>query len=281
MALYLNQIFYKSNKFDTPEKIKTLDSYMLTNDFINKLKKNEIIPENKKEIISENLSENISSEKSSIYYPEQTNSLFWCMYISKYSVEEYLYNKTPKNMIELDEKQKIITHIKSNSQKLKLDSNHKITNVMIQEIISDVMSLSKISMLSVLGYAFYYEKNFFIVNGKTYYSFLYCKDCELEKNNSVIIEYNNETGIFGIDMSENILEKISNIKSNLLCLEGVDKPLKGVSTYKVSDLEDIARKLDLKSEIALNKKELYDKLYDLCIWNLNGPIIRRIHKQIK
>jgi hypothetical protein len=60
----------------------------------------------------------------------------------------------------------------------------------------------------------------------------------------------------------------------------VDKPLKGVSTYKVSELEDIARKLDFKLEVALNKKDLYDKLYELCIWNLSGPIIKKKHKQI-
>lgn len=289
MASYLNQIFYKSNKFDTPEKIKLLNNYILSNDFIQKIKKNdnlEITPlknsANKEDEFSTNLQVTdfceTSKEIIQIYYPEQTNSLFWCMYISKYSIGEYLHNKTPKNMIELEEKQKIINYVKTNSQKLKLDSNHKITNVMIQEIISDVMSLSKISMLSILGYAFFYQRNFFIVNEKTYYAFLYCKDSELENNNSAIIHYNNKTGFFGIDMSENILDKISDIKSNLLCLESVDKPLKGVSTYKVSELEDIARKLDFKSEVALNKKDLYDKLYELCIWNLSGPIIRKKHK---
>jgi len=301
MAAYLNQIFYKSNKFDTPEKIKLLNNYILTNDFVKKIKKNEnnqTIPLKNLNYKHNEFSNNLqvtdfcdnsnlhmcekepTTQKSQIYYPEQINSLFWCMYISKYSIGEYLHNKTPKNMIELEEKQKIINYVKTNSQKLKLDSNHKITNIMIQEIISDVMSLSKISMLSILGYAFFYQKNFFIVNGKTYYAFLYCKDGELENNNSAVITYNTETGNFRIDMSENILDKISEIKTNLLCLEGVDKPLKGVSTYKVSELEDIARKLDFKSEVALNKKDLHDKLYELCIWNLNDPIIRKKHKHI-
>lgn len=276
MAVYLNQIFYKTNKFDNPESLSTLVKYALTTDFMKKIKMEELENNNSNKEDNQKLNETPLPESiSTIYYPELKNSLFWCMYISKYSMSEFLHNKTQKNMIELEEKQKIIEYIKINSQKLKSDSNHKITNVMVQEIISDVITLSKVSLLSVLGYAFFYSKNFFILNGKTYYSFLCDKDSELQKENTHIINFNEDTGLFGLETADDVLDKISDIKNNLVCLETVDKPLKGISAYKVSDLEDYARKLDIKSEVHLNKKELYDKIQEKCVWNMEGPIIRK------
>ncbi len=279
MAVYLNQIFYKSNKFDNPQLLSSLYQYALTTEFITNLKKTENSEKSQIQIPSEEEKTNnepaIEPLKSTIYYPELKNSLFWSMYIAKYSMSEFLHNTKPKNMIELEEKQKIIDDIKQNPQKLKLNSNHKLTNVMVQEIISDVMTLSKVSLLSVFGYAFFYGKNFFIVNGKTYYSFLHDKDSELENGNTHIIYFNESTGLFGLETKLDIIDTISEIKRNLVCLESVEKPMKGLSAYKVSELEDYARKLELTSEVHLNKKELYDKIQEKCIWNMDGPIIRK------
>ena len=56
----------------------------------------------------------------------------------------------------------------------------------------------------------------------------------------------------------------------MYCLENYEKPLKGISTYKIKELVNIANKMNMfqnESEIALLKKqELYDKIYSYCLW---------------
>jgi hypothetical protein len=51
-------------------------------------------------------------------------------------------------------------------------------------------------------------------------------------------------------------------------LESIEKPLKGVSTYKSYELDDIAKKLGVFNDktIAMNKNELYRELNNICIW---------------
>lgn len=269
MSSYLNQIFYKSNKFDNPDKLINLLPYMLSCDLIKKIKHNSInivTPEKENNTI-EKIILTKEPENKNVFFPQRENSLFWCIYISKYGLDEFLYNKKSTHTIEIEEKHKVIEYLKKNPRELK-NSNHKITNIMIQEINSDVMSLSKPSLLSVFGYALFYKKNFFILNNKTYYSFLYNKEMESTDENIVIINYNNESGLFGID-TLTTMEKVTHIKNNLVGLESIEKPLRGLSAYKVCELEDYARKLNIFSDINLKKKDLYDKIVDACYWDEN------------
>ena len=66
------------------------------------------------------------------------------------------------------------------------------------------------------------------------------------------------------------IEKMRRVQTNMHCLENYEKPLKGISTYKMKDLELMANKLKLfsnETEITLLKKqELYDKIYNYCLW---------------
>jgi hypothetical protein len=273
MSAYLNQIFYKTNKFDTPDKLVSLIPYMLSHDLIKKIKKlsadnkdqEPIIPNKENSKVSD--SEGDINVNKNIFFPQRENSLFWCIYISHYGINEFLYNKKLQTTIEIEEKHKIIEYLKKQPKDLK-NSNHKITNIMIQEIYSDIMSLSTPTLLSVFGFSLFYKKNIYIVNNRTYYSFFYNKDIDSSEESAVIINYNNESGLFGLDQV-NIMENITRIKNNLVCLEGIDKPLRGMSAYKVEELEDYARKLNIKSEVHLKKKELYDIIHDTCLWNEN------------
>ncbi len=55
-------------------------------------------------------------------------------------------------------------------------------------------------------------------------------------------------------------EKINNYKDNYLIMSSFDNNLKSINSYKVNELLDICRKLNLNisSDEKLNKKELYE-----------------------
>ena len=62
------------------------------------------------------------------------------------------------------------------------------------------------------------------------------------------------------------MEKIGIIRQEKVLLEHHEKPLKGMSTYKVFELEEMARKLQMVSTVSLNKTELYKAVWDTMLW---------------
>ena len=76
---------------------------------------------------------------------------------------------------------------------------------------------------------------------------------------------NPSTNEYAIDL-EPTMEKIGIIRQEKVLLEHHEKPLKGISTYKVFELEEMARKLQMVSTVSLNKTELYKAVWDTMIW---------------
>jgi len=295
MTTFLNQIFYKSNKFD---HIKSLEKYMLNCHNMEILKSNNVtqdiniselsvtpsripkfnnlILEKKIEPCSNNNSTPIIDllsiqslptsfpefsvsapsatppllkikKTSDIYYPNKEDSLFWCIFISFYGWKEYEFIGKKYANRELEEKQKIMENIKKMPANMK-QTNIKVTNVLIQEILSDLLINKKTSLNTFLAFVSYYKKKVFIVRKNTYLSYNYdntgFQDYIDNTMNYVIIYYNIETQKYGIDMDVNH-EKVKNIIENKFMLSSILKPLKGASTYKVCELEEIAKKINL------------------------------------
>ena len=55
------------------------------------------------------------------------------------------------------------------------------------------------------------------------------------------------------------------IKTNLYKLENIDKPIKGLSSYKVSELIDICNKLSIETKNTDGKNKSKNDLYELII----------------
>ena len=149
------------------------------------------------------------------------------------------------------------------------ESNHKVTKVMIQEILSELMVQNKSSLLPMIAMAIYYNKIIFITKNNSYMCFSKNNEESFSEDtlqNYIIVNYKN-TDEYGIDL-EITQDKITNILNNMYQLEGIDKPLKGVSTYKSYELDDIAKKLGIFNNrtIAMNKNELYKELCNHCSW---------------
>lgn len=203
----------------------------------------------------------------SVFYPQQENSLFWCLYIIHYGLQQYQLIRKHGNE-EMVEKQKIIDFLKTpvGSAKLKV-SNHRITHAMVQEIISDVMMMKKKSGLSaIFGVAAYYNiPSICIVKGKLLIAFTQDKNVPVTSLDSCAIIYASEKNSFGVDI-EPSPEKIKKL-DKYVKIESLDKPLKGISTYKVNDLDEIARKLSFSEDEIMKwtKPELYNNITEYMV----------------
>lgn len=312
MALFLNQIFYPCKQFDDFESLKRLDKYILNMEnmqlFLNSISKEieeiqsspimkEIVP-----IVEEIVpivapiatpvvetimapvvasmiaptvynNKDIKKIRDPVFYPRCEDSLFWSIFIAFHGMKEYEYIGKKYANRELEEKQKIMEHIKKNPSFIK-QMNFKVTNVLLQEILSDLITNKKTSLSTFLAFVSYYKKRVFIVRKNTYLmynfentGFTYFspqKDC-CELMNFVILHYNPETKNYGIDTEIN-QEKVKNIVENKLRLENFLKPLKGVSNYKVEELEEMGKRLGLTLNPKIKKNELFELINNQVSW---------------
>ena len=256
MSTYLHQIFYNYNKFDNEGSLSLLNEFMLTDS-----KKKSIIDsfnETDKPITNDKLQKqtNETNSNTDIYFSNKQNPLFWAVYINIYGYENYMQISNKYGNAELEEKQKMIEFLKKNYSKLK-EVNKKVTKAMIQEWMSELMSASKISIQLLQLFSVYYKKNIIIYNeiNNTYLNFLAGND---ENNSPMVIvkTRNNNYGVY-IDITD---EKMTELM-NGVCLEDIEKPLKGISSYKMPELIELAIKCGIQPE-ELKKPDLYGK-----IWN--------------
>ena len=308
MTLFLNQIFYPCKQFDDFESLKRLDKYILNvenmNLFLNSVSKEieemksspivkEIVPivapmmapivapivapmmaPIMKEIVPI-VYHNIDNKKNRdpIFYPRCEDSLFWSIFIAFHGMKEYEYIGKKYANRELEEKQKIMEHFKKNPSSMK-QMNFKVTNVLLQEILSDLITNKKTSLATFLAFVSYYKKRVFIVRKNTYliYNFENSgfqvsspeKDIS-EAMGFVILHYNPETKSYGID-TEITQEKVANILDTKCRLSGFLKPLRGVSTYKVEELEEMGNKMGLTWYPKIKKNELFELIQNEALW---------------
>ena len=86
-----------------------------------------------------------------------------------------------------------------------------------------------------------------------------------EDMNFVILHYNPETKSYGID-TEITQEKVANILDTKCRLSGFLKPLRGVSTYKVEELEEMGNKMGLTWYPKIKKNELFELINNEALW---------------
>jgi hypothetical protein len=277
----INQIFYKNNKFDDSESIKTLEKYFICNDLLLDipLLEKPILPllppiENKcndssivEQIIEksdEKLPEIPKTRQQKWFLPRQTDTIFWCIYVFIYGLDEYdQIGHSYGNKI-LEEKQKMIDFIQKTPKVLK-SSNVKITNNAIKEILSEFMVDKMTSFDGLVALSIYYKTPIYLINDekKTYLKFL--PETEYHDNKPCYLYlHKSERGFpkYKLYMSE-----IKPTMESLLCLESHLKPLKSASHYKMEDLHNIMDKIGFHYEEKMKKMELYEKLIELCSWN--------------
>jgi hypothetical protein len=302
---------YAKAILEMEEKIKSLKQIMLSQDFLNNIrdvniltcpsdagmnKKKEMKKETKTETDTENIVlSNIEVETSStdttelsFFTPQQKDSLFWCFYtivngLAKYECEKNYFTA------EQEFKVKTIEQIKSGQNKQIL-KEHKMSKNMIESGLMGVGVGIGISPKILYALSLFYNVNIFYVYKNTYYEmFSNANKDDYTSAKIHIIKFNPETNYYSVsidtDTDESKKEYIQNIKKTCLELDNLDdvnKPLRPIASYSLSDLINIAARMniqnthiqkehdDTNSKVKVKvksktKSELYTEIMEKCL----------------
>lgn len=246
------------------------------------------VPEHVREIIEQNIAQDESNQLGSIdesvpilentisdpdpepepiqtCTPTQQDTLFWCIYIANHGYAEYLQITRNYGVKELEIKKQVADHIQKNPNKMK-QVNIKITKIMIQEILSELLTSQKeTSLLCLYSLVVFYTMNVILVDPTDRFMVEFISDKTAESPTFVL--YKDTYGKYKLNTQPLTLDQISELRTKMTGLENYTKPLKAVSQYKLSELEDLAKKIGIYNETKKYKKnDLYEELAAACMW---------------
>jgi hypothetical protein len=244
MHSHLNQIFYIPKKFDNDFTV--LKEYMMSNEYIQTCISDYEL--NKKSIAI--------VKDTDKFQPYQINSIFWCIYTIHHGINDYMMIQNKHKNKEMDEKQKILEYIQGNCKFIKELSkqyNHKITQVGLKEIQSELLLDAKLSNTVFAVLCIYYKINAVIQNGSIYMHF------HTNQEHTYLFTQNKKS-MMDVDLIPLSSDAFSHIQSTCILVPyEQDKPLKAISNYKICDLEEIAKKLQIQLS-KMKKQDLYNTI---------------------
>ena len=241
---------HKSNgKYN--DVITKLQDYMLNETTIKNSLDNRL--ENHNNIIkTNNYFEQKSKERINTFTPKQKDSLFWCFYILKYGEQNYEMLENINIVLEKKLKIDYVEKIRKEKQIVKSYKFATLTHLENQLANEEKIDLNTFFTLCVIE-----NINILYVCKKTYFELLMNDD-----KIHIIHRLDNYSkyGYEGIEQS-----KIDLYRSTLFKVDSVEKPIKSISSYKVSELVEFCTKLGI--EICVkdtnknkSKKDLYESL---------------------
>ena len=216
----------------------------------NKLYRENIIEvkEKKKKVI-----EKIKKEEKDIFIPDEEDSLFWCYIIYKYGYSEYELKREKKYESITSMKIDLVYTVRENKDLLK---KLKLRKSKVEENLTNDKRKNLDTFLFLIAVN---EMNLIYINGQTYYEELYSDEEKI-----CIIKYEKEQDKYGLyDVSK---EKLEELKKTRLHILNISKPIKSLSSYKVLELKEICKTLNIdimKTETKCKtKKELYQLIQE-------------------
>ena len=212
--------------------------------------------DNKKQIKNEK--KNIYIKKPQIFIPREQDTLFWCYYIIKNGDIKYEMIQNRNFVTTKQLKIDLVSKIRENKTTIKMYKFDTLSNLE-----SNLSNDNNISIKTFMTLCAISNINIIFVSKKTYYELL-TNDTDIiyiirEIDNSQL-KYNKQ---YGYEIATE--ELLNEVRSNLYKVDSLDKPIKGLSSYKVSDLINIANKLVIEiinKQTGKNKtkNELYESI---------------------
>jgi hypothetical protein len=191
-----------------------------------------------------------------------SDTLFWAAYTVFHGEAGYWVIGNKYKNTEIAEKQKIIDSIRTTGFLKRAYS--KISNVRVQEIMSELMLDKKTSWNTFMAICAFYKFRALVIRGKTYMEFSPNADDLM----GIYLFYKNEDGHISVDLTAIGADKEAEIRNSHLKIDCDEaKPLKAASNYKMEELNEMARILGLEMEsgVKVKKADLYDKILEKCI----------------
>lgn len=192
--------------------------------------------------------ENVLSKAPMHHVVRERDKLFWSLYIIVCGLDSYYDARDKLFTSENEFKYASIPKLR--------EKKHILKSVKLkpQDVESELISNKPISINGLQALAIAYEKSIIFIHDRIYYDFPYGDTYFfLEKKNNEIILHLNEQS-----------PNIANIKKELYHINHTSKSIKGVSSYTVKELQEIAFKLNITTDSdsgkPLTKPHLYNKI---------------------
>jgi hypothetical protein len=195
--------------------------------------------------------------KDTIYKPFKKDSLFWCFYILKYGFSKYEMEVGNQHFsIEKQEKFKYIDVLRKTSNKdlLKI---HKIKPLSLLE--DDLANQEKISIKTFFALCIIENMNIILIDKRKIYEVLTTDEPKIHvvHRNSITYEHYIELDVPA--------DKINMYKETYYKMSNFDSSLKAMSSYKVEELLELCKKLEINTDIKEKKKMTKKDIYELLV----------------
>lgn len=187
------------------------------------------------------------AEKRSSFICSQRDRLFWSFFVALKGTSEFLA---------------LGQHAFSEEKKFKIESvaimrqkvaQLKVANISINQAESEMVNAREITLVGLEALCIAYDLSLFYIVGKSYYDFRYGDKYH------VIERVDRGCAVLHDDVDA----KISDTRETLFMMN-TRKPLKGISSYVIGELQAIAKRLDVHTITdtgkPLTKKVLYEAL---------------------
>jgi hypothetical protein len=234
--------------------VKHVQDYMFNNTNICKCLEHKIYESfNNKKTKQENEKMTLSNGSQTLYIPKDNDSLFWCLYIIKNGLTNYI-QLTNRNLI-VEKKFKIdyVERLRKEKQLIKQYKFDTMTNIENRLVNESRIDMNTFFTLCVIG-----SLNIFFIKNKTYY--------ELNMNDSnkiYIINYLHDKDKYGFE--ETNKDNLDDLRNKYYKVDNIAKPIKAISAYKTQELIDICKKLEIEilndsKTKPKSKQELYESI---------------------
>ena len=289
---FITEALYGQKNFFTTDK--SLDEYMLTSVFLEKFApinedvKDINIPLSKSELKIPLVEPVIMAKpKSSRFIPHIRDSLFWCMYVFSHGYTVYETQKaigTNMTNLMMNEKRAMYDFFNKDSGASLKNTNHKITNIKINEIKCDLMTQPLLSSIeSLIPCCAYFKRPIYVSFGDNIYLHFVSKDyvADDDSESETVLLYVNQ-GKFELELDQTIKKTaIDELKEKGYKMPTYEKPLLGLSTYKTDELCEIHDKLFIidkesfcpGSVVKYKKQDYYDKIAEKCAKKLTDKLV--------
>lgn len=201
---------------------------------------------------------NVEVKKQNIFVPREQDTLFWCYYIIKNGDIQYETINNRNTLITKQMKIELVSKIRENKQIVKTYKFDTISNIE-----SNLANDNMITIKSFMSLCAIDNINIVFVCKKTYFECL-SNDTQpiyiIREIDRTQLKYNKQ---YGYEIATEYV--LNEIRSNLYKVDSLDKPIKAASSYKVTELLEIAHKLAIEvvnKETCKNKtkNELYEAI---------------------
>lgn len=205
----------------------------------------------KKKIVEKNM-----EEKNDIFIPEEEDTLFWCYIIYKYGYSEYEIKRKNKYESITNLKINLVYTLREHKEILK---KLKLKKTKLEE---NLTSDKKINLDTFLFLIAVNEMNLIYMDDNIYYQDFYS-----DKKKKCIIKYEKANDKYGLLEIED--KKLEELKNNKLCVLNLSKPLKALSSYKVLELKEMGKKLNIDIMKTATKCKTKKEIYQLIQEKIN------------